>query len=64
MKLKTHKGTKKRFKVSKQGKIKRWRAGGSHLLSKKKSKRKRKLKQSTLASKSDLHKIRGLLPYG
>ena len=64
MKLKTHKGTEKRVKISGGGKIKRWRACGSHLLTKKKSSRKMRLKQSTLISKSDSHKIKRLLPYG
>ena len=40
-KLKTHKGTSKRVKVTKTGKITRRRAFGNHLLSKKSKSRKR-----------------------
>ena len=41
-KLKTHSGTKKRFKVTKTGKVLRRRATGNHLLQKKSASRKRK----------------------
>ena len=41
-KLKTHSGTKKRFKVTKTGKVMRRRATGNHLLQKKSARRKRK----------------------
>jgi large subunit ribosomal protein L35 len=40
-KLKTHKGTAKRIKVTKTGKLTRERAFGAHLLSKKSKSRKR-----------------------
>jgi large subunit ribosomal protein L35 len=40
-KMKTHKATVKRLKVTGSGKIVRRRAGAAHLLSKKSSKRKR-----------------------
>ena len=30
-KMKTHSGTKKRFKITGSGKVKRWRPGTSHL---------------------------------
>ena len=45
MKMKTHKGAKKRFKVTGTGKVKRLRAFKSHILTKKTSKRKRRLRQ-------------------
>jgi large subunit ribosomal protein L35 len=41
-KLKTHSGTKKRFTVTKNGKVLRRRATGNHLLAKKSARRKRK----------------------
>ena len=47
-KLKTNRSIAKRFKVTKKGKVKRYRAGGSHLLSHKKASRKRKLRKSGL----------------
>ncbi len=43
-KQKTHKGTKKRFRVSANGKIKHRSAGTSHLAARKSQKRIRKLR--------------------
>jgi large subunit ribosomal protein L35 len=40
-KLKTHSGTKKRIKVTKNGKVLRRRASGNHFLEKKSASRKR-----------------------
>ena len=50
MKMKTHKGAKKRFKITGSGKIKRMRAFKSHILTKKDAKRKRRLRRSDLVS--------------
>ena len=47
-KMKTHAGASKRFKVSGTGKVKRKRAYKSHILTKKTSKRKRRLRQPDL----------------
>ena len=46
-KMKTHKGAKKRFKITGSGKVKRMRAFKSHILTKKSSKRKRHLRRAT-----------------
>ena len=46
-KLKTHKGMKKRFKVSATGKVSHKRCGSSHLNSHKSGKRIRRLRKST-----------------
>jgi len=46
-KMKTHKGAKKRFTVTGTGKVRRMKAFKSHILTKKTSKRKRRLRQST-----------------
>jgi len=43
-KMKTHKGSKKRFRVTASGKLKRRQAGKKHLLSHKSGKRKRHLR--------------------
>ncbi len=43
-KLKTHKGTSKRFRITPTGKIMRERAFGNHILSKKSKRRKRVIK--------------------
>ena len=62
-KLKTHRGAKKRFKLTASGKIKRGHSHARHILTKKTTKRKRKLDQSDLVSKSDLSKVKKMLPY-
>ena len=43
-KMKTHKASKKRFRVTATGKLKRRKAGKKHLLSHKTGKRKRQLR--------------------
>ena len=45
-KMKTHKGAKKRFKITGSGKVRRYKAFKSHILTKKTSKRKRRLRQA------------------
>ena len=64
LKLKTHRGAKKRFKITATGKIKRMHSGKRHLLGTKKPGRMRKLKKLTLVSKGDTLKTRQMLPYG
>jgi len=63
-KLKTRKAAAKRFKFTKTGKIKRARAFRRHILSKKSSKRKRKLRKAALVSKTRMKVLRKLMPYG
>ncbi len=46
-KQKTHRGAAKRFKVSATGKVLRHHSGTSHILTKKTTKRKRKLRKDT-----------------
>lgn len=62
-KIKTKRSAAKRFKRTGQGKIKRFRAFASHLLTKKTRKRKRFLKKAGLVSSSDFSRIRPLIPY-
>jgi large subunit ribosomal protein L35 len=62
-KLKTHRGAAKRFKTTGNGKIKRWKANKSHLLTGKPSRRTRRLRSSTLVDKADVKRIKTLLPY-
>jgi len=47
-KMKTHKGAKKRFKITGKGEVKRRRAFKSHILTKKTSKRKRRLRRAEM----------------
>lgn len=60
-KLKTHKGAAKRFKVTGGGKIVREKACKSHLLSKKNSNRKRRLKERVEVSSASKKNIKKLL---
>lgn len=62
-KLKTHKGIKKRVKVTKSGKIKSRKGFKSHILTKKSSKRKRQLKKPKMMNKTHQKKYKKLLPY-
>jgi large subunit ribosomal protein L35 len=58
-KLKTHKGIKKRFKVSATGKVSHKRCGSSHLMSHKNGKQIRRLrKRSTLKISAEAHRLR------
>jgi large subunit ribosomal protein L35 len=63
MKLKTHKGAAKRFKITGTGKVKRHHSFARHILTKKSSGRKRKLSKATIASAADTPKIKRMLPY-
>ena len=61
-KMKTHKGAKKRFKITGSGKVKRMRAFKSHILTKKTSKRKRRLRRATtLKTPGEVKNIKRLL---
>lgn len=52
-KMKTHSGSAKRFRVTKNGKIMRGKAFASHILTKKAPKRKRNFRQEGQASTAD-----------
>ena len=52
-KLKTHSGAKKRFNLTKNGKVKRAHAFKSHILTKKSPKRKRNFRHETEVAKAD-----------
>ena len=64
LKLKTHKGAQKRFKLTATGKVERRHAFARHILSSKASKRKRRLGKSVIVSPADAPAIRAMLPYG
>ena len=61
-KMKTHKGSQKRFKRTASGKLKRSRAFTSHLFANKTQKQKRKLRKSGMVSKGDQKRIDQMLP--
>ncbi len=60
-KNKTHKGAKKRIRVTSTGKLVRRKPFGSHLLTKKSSNRKRKLRKNTTIEARDQSRLRDLL---
>jgi large subunit ribosomal protein L35 len=62
-KMKSNSGAKKRFSLTKTGKIKRAKAYKSHLLEKKSSKRKRGLRISGLTSIAEATKVKRMIPY-
>ena len=62
-KIKTHSGAKKRFSVTKSGKIKRGHAFKTHILNKKSTKRKRGLRKGTYVDKTNAANIKLLIPY-
>ncbi|MCI1964825.1 MAG: 50S ribosomal protein L35 [Oscillospiraceae bacterium] len=62
-KIKTHTGAKKRFKLSKKGKVIRAHAYKSHILNKKSTKRKRGLRKTAIADKTNVAAIKKLIPY-
>ena len=61
-KMKTHRGSAKRFKRTASGKLKRFKAFRSHLTGKKSAKRVRNLRKSTVVSKGDQRRIDAMLP--
>lgn len=63
-KMKTHSRAKKTFKVTGSGKIKRFQAYKSHLLTKKSTKRKRNLRGSTILHKTNEGMVKRLLCFG
>ncbi|CAH2061296.1 unnamed protein product [Thlaspi arvense] len=62
-KMKTHKASAKRFRVTGKGKIVRRRSGKQHLLAKKNNKRKLRLSKMHEVSRSDYDNVIGALPY-
>ena len=62
-KIKTHSGAKKRFNLTKNGKVKRAHAFKSHILNKKTTKRKRNLRKTTMADVTNTAQIKCLIPY-
>jgi len=62
-KMKSNRGAAKRFKVTGSGKLVRARAYKSHILTKKTSKRKRRLRQGTDVDAANVGMLRRMLPY-
>ena len=62
-KIRTHKGTKKRFRVTATGKVMRRKAFRSHLLEHKSSKRKRAYRRTHEVAPQDARHVTRLAPY-
>lgn len=62
-KMKTHSSSKKRFKLTASGKVKRTQAYRRHLMASKTQKRKRQLRKSAYINAVDAKRFVRLLPY-
>jgi large subunit ribosomal protein L35 len=62
-KIKTHKATVKRFKITKNNKVLRRKAGQDHFNSKESGNTKRNKRKDREVSKTDIKNIRKLIPY-
>ncbi len=60
-KMKTHKGAKKRFRLTANGKVKHRSAGTSHLASRMSHKRKRNLRRTDTTDTVECAKLRTVL---
>ena len=62
-KMKSHRGSAKRFSRTGTGKIKRHKAMRNHMLGCKTTKRKRQLRAAELVASADMRRVERLLPY-
>jgi large subunit ribosomal protein L35 len=62
-KLKTNKSVSKRFRVTRNGKVLRRRAGHRHLMTGHSRTKKRQQRKAVLVDPTDRHRILDLLPY-
>lgn len=61
-KMKSHSGAKKRFRVTKSGRVKRAQQGKNHILTKKSSKRKMSLRQGAyMGSNKEANTIKTMI---
>ncbi len=63
-KMKTKSAAKKRFRISKNGKVKYAHACGSHNFSNKKQSRKRKYRKAVIADSTNAPEVARMLPHG
>ena len=62
-KMKSHSGTKKRFRKTGTGKLMRAKAFKSHILTKKDTKRTRRLRAGGYADATHMDAVRKMIPY-
>ena len=63
-KMKSNRAAKKRFSLTGTGKVRRRRANHSHILTKKSTKRKRRLRRGVLLDNASANAVQRMLPYG
>ncbi len=63
-KMKTNRAAAKRFRFTKNGKVKRASGFANHNLSKKAPKRRRNLRRTDLLDERDVKSVKKLMPYG
>jgi large subunit ribosomal protein L35 len=61
MKKKSHRGARKRMRLTAKGKVRRFRAYKSHILTKKSRKRKRRLRRPTVTAAGDARRMKRLI---
>ncbi|MCP5040202.1 MAG: 50S ribosomal protein L35 [bacterium] len=61
-KMKSHSGAAKRFRKTGTGKIVRRKANKQHILTKKRTKRKRGLRQDEIVDAADVGRIKRMIP--
>jgi large subunit ribosomal protein L35 len=62
-KIKTHRGAAKRFKKTGTGKFLRSKAFKRHILTSKPTRRKRHMRGTAVVDKTDVSKLKRMLPY-
>jgi large subunit ribosomal protein L35 len=62
-KMKTNRAAAKRFRATGSGKVRRGKAGASHLMRGKPAKRLRKLRKNAIVDGADEKSVKRLLPY-
>ena len=62
-KMKTKRAAAKRFKKTGTGKLVRYKANKSHILTKKTTKRKRNLRKATLVDETNVKTMKKIMPY-
>lgn len=62
-KMKTHRGASKRMRVTSSGRVRRGKAGLSHLMRGKSANRLRNLRKNDLVDDADVKRVKKLLPY-
>ncbi len=62
-KIKTKRGVRKRFRITKTGKVMAYHAGKIHFKRRKRANTKRKLRQMQVLKSGDAAKVKRMLPY-